>query len=227
MDRSFWLGSYLGGSLIVFVPFVLLVSAFAWMTRRERLRLTPVDIVVGMSVGLAVSLVVLFVVNPQSSFGVAVGNSMTLVVAFSIILPSSYLRTKRWRRKDAEGRRAARAVIPSAARDYFASEDFQRELAGITEAHPPTPETASDVIAYWVFRALDSGEYVEWSRLIFYATAVKRWHVATPPLAGTVPWLVAPFQASGDTQWDPSVDRDFREYGGATLIARFGMPVPA
>lgn len=227
MGRSGWWDSYLAGTLVVLVPTLLVVGAFAWTTRKERLQLRPSDVVLGYGVGLVISLLLVFVVDPQTSFGHAACTMTLNVIAVGIMVPRSYFRTRRWRREDADGRRSARAAIPPAAREYFASDDFQRELAGITEAYPPTPETASDVIAYWVFRALDSGEYVEWSRLIFYATAVKGWCVATPTLSGTIPWLVAPFQSSGDKQWDPSVDRDFRQYGGATLTARFGVAVPA
>lgn len=222
MDQSGWWSSYLAGTLVVLVPALLLVGVFTWLTRDQGIQTRPVEVVVGCSAGLAVSLVVTFVGEPRSAFGRAVCSMLIVVVASAIMLPWSYFRSRRWRRLDAAGRLAARAAIHSAARVYFAGDDFQRELAGITEVRPPSPDTASDVIAYWVFRALDCGDHVEWSRLIHYATAMKGWRLSTPTLAGTVPWLVAPFLVSGEKRWDPAVDRDFRRYGVATLTARFG-----
>lgn len=207
---------------------VAVVGGLRWLFRRDRRKIFTVGEYLGAFVLLLPFLVARIELVPVRSPGLdafVVMAQLGLVFALATVI--THVRSSRAERRDRAAAELARAAIPSAAREYFASEGFQRELGGITEAHPPTPETASDVIAYWVFRALDSAQYVEWSRLIFYATAVKGWRVATPTLSGTVPWLVAPFQASGDKQWDPSVDRDFREYGGATLIARFGMPVPA
>lgn len=227
MDRSGWWDSYLAGTLVVIVPMLLVCGIFAWQTRAERLQLKPYDIAIGYGIGLVVSLVVVFTADPQTSFCHAVCNMLVVVVGSWIMLPLSYFRMRRWRRRDAAGRSAASAAIPAPARAHFVSPAFQDQLADITEAHPPTPETASNVIAYWVFSALDSGDYVDSARLIHYATAIKGWRMDTPELAAEVPWLTAPFLASGDKQWDPAVDRAFREHGHAVLVTRFRPAVSA
>ncbi|KXP15123.1 hypothetical protein AXK60_04515 [Tsukamurella pseudospumae] len=227
MDRSGWWDSYLAGTLVVIVPALLVCGAFVWWKRGERLQFKPLDVVGGYGAGMVVSLVVVFAVDPQTPFGHAACNMLVVVVAMGIMVPLSYFRMRRWRRDDAAGRRAARAAIPAPAHAHFTSAAFQDQLAGITEAHPPTPETASDVIAYWVFRALDSGDYVDSSRLIHYATAIKGWRMDSPEFAATIPWLTAPFLSSGDKRWDPAVDRDFREHGSAMLTARCRPAVSA
>ncbi|MET9329216.1 hypothetical protein [Tsukamurella sp. NPDC003166] len=192
MDRSEWWASYLAGTLVVIVPALLVCGVFARWTRGERLQLKPHDIALGYGIGFVVSLVVVFTADPQSPFGHAVCNMLVVVVGSGIMLPLSYFRTRRWRRDDAAGRRAARAAIPARARAHFASPAFQDQLSGITEGHAPVPETASDVIVFWVFRALDSGDYVDSARLIHCATAIKGWRMATPMVRLSTVELLAP-----------------------------------
>ncbi len=181
MDRSGWWGSYAAGALVVLVPVLIGVGVVAWMTRRTRIQFRCDALVVGYGVGFAVALGLQIWIRPGSSFGQAVVNTMPFAIAAAIMAPWSYFRTRRWRRQDAAGLSAARAAVPVAAREHFGSEVFQRELAGLTELHPPAPATASDAIGYWAFRAIETRAYVEWSRLIFYATAIKGWRMSSPP----------------------------------------------
>lgn len=101
--------------------------------------------------------------------------------------------------------------------------------AGFALSSPaaPDPDHATDLVGYWAFAALDSGDYVDFSRTIHYTTMVRGWQLSSPTLIEALPVLVAPFVRSGDKEWDPDVDRAFRRTALALLTTRFGSPVPA
>ncbi|ADG78940.1 hypothetical protein TPAU25S_00968 [Tsukamurella paurometabola] len=221
MSSSFW------GVLAPAGTLLIVLAIFAWKNRGQNIRLSGSDILVGFGVGFAVTLVISAVVRPQLPFTSGVAASGPLLIGYPLALTLALVRTRRRRSRAAQDAEAARAQIPPAAREYFRACDFpSRAGAALTSARPPTPEAATDLVAYWIFAALDSGDYVDFSRTVHYTTALRGWRLSSPTLIEAVPVLTAPFLRSGD-EWVPEVDRAFRRTAIALLTTRFGTPVAA
>ncbi|CAM3863294.1 hypothetical protein GCM10009551_084600 [Nocardiopsis tropica] len=221
-------------NLAVIGLLLVVVGVQAWRYRGDRRTTSSTnDMLVGYAVGFAVILPVQVlrvttVGAPESasaSLAWSVGSTMAL---FAIALAVAHLRNRRQVARDDEEVRSARDAIPAAARSYFRDGDFPVR-AGFALSSPaaPDPDHATDLVGYWAFAALDSGDYVDFSRTIHYTTMVRGWQLSSPTLIEALPVLVAPFVRSGDKEWDPDVDRAFRRTALALLTTRFGSPVPA
>ncbi|BDD82481.1 hypothetical protein TPB0596_22440 [Tsukamurella pulmonis] len=216
---------YQTGLLVGLVTFVIVAGALTWLAarhaRRERFLFRPADVLLGFGLAWVGALVFAATVR-RSDFVTGFAVLTTFAFALALALGVAAIRSRRDLRRERASMEVARAAIPAAAREYFASAGFRSALAGMSVVSPPRPETASEVIAYWAYRALDSGDYVEGARLIHEAAALAGWTVASPSLAAAVPRLTAPFLA-GDERRDPAIDRGFRDCALALLSARFGQ----
>lgn len=221
-------------SLAVVVLGLVLVCVLAWRYRGDRKTpSTTNDMLIGYGIGFV--LVITFQIvrlltfgSPESSAGVLASNFVPLFFTFAVALIVAHRRyLRRVKRNDGEVQ-AAKGAIPQAARDYFAAGDFpSRAGEALSASTTPAPDAATDLVSFWTFAALDSGDYVDYSRTVHYTTMVRGWRLSSPTLVEAIPVLAAPFVRSGDDEWDPDVDRAFRRTALALLTARFGTPVAA
>lgn len=230
------LNGFLVGELVVLVPIVVVAGVLAWRSRGRGLgrgfgrgmRFSPTDFLLGYGMAFLFVIVAGVVLRPESAVGRGMYAVAPAVLGIAIAMAVRRLRVRRERGRELDEARAAREAIPAAATAYFFDGDF-RSRAGFALASPapPAPDLATELVSYWAFAALDSGEYVDFSRTIHYTTMVRGWTMSSPTLIEAVPVLVAPFVHSDDDPWDPVFHRAFRRTALALLATRFEERVPA